>query len=1273
MKRTQKFTYYSRVLKSIFFALLLGIAIQPNEGHAQDSRQFIEIPNLSASNDSVQQFHMSINLGYQSPRDSFDVRIVFPEYRTLSKDESARLIRQGVQIPQQLTYTTHQGYWKKQTIVTLNIIPYIQQDQQIRQLTSFKIDTLKKAATATAFVQTRNLAASQVNLASLSTPQRYTRTSVLASGKWVKIRVAEGGIYQMSTDWLKSAGFNDIKKVKLYGYGGLMQDSILGDDMTDDLIEVPLYRRSGSLLFYAEGTRTYIHEESGALRRHINNPYSAYSYYFLTEGDSPLDWSTERESELTPVDTVAYVRNYAINEYDSYSWYHGGRQFYDSYDFATNSSRSIHIDLPGFYQACPDEKPSVAMAASGTQSCRVTLTLNGESAGSFSIPAISSQYTSANEKGYYLTAQPQSSNTLKIQTTTGVAARLNFICIPYLRKLSLDNGPIIFSTPVKNSLSTCYTVNEADNNTRIWKIGTGATLKTHEVYGSLNGSNYQVNLVQDGGRYIALDIADTYESPELVGEIYNQNLHADSAYDMVIIIPTSGKLYDQAKRLADFHEQHDGLRTKIVKAVELYNEFSSGTPDATAYRRYLKMLYDKATTEKDLPKYLLLFGDCVWDNRMITEDWKNASPDDYLLAYESDYSLGTLNNYTSDDYFGLLDDGEGEKITAEKIDLGIGRFTVSTPEEAKIMVDKVIAYAQNTNYGNWQNTICFMADDGDANLHMTDAESVINNNQSYLQNFNVKKIYWDAYERTTTATGNSYPQAETDIKTVLQNGALIMNYSGHGSPSQLSHEKVMVTNDFNYTTGKLPLWIMASCEIDPYDDPNDLNIGRTAVLCANGGAIGMICAARTVVSDKNNYLNRTLTQALLKPQSDGSATTLGEALMTTKNDLITDRLDLTDNKLRYVLIGDPALRLNIPTARIFIDSINGQSVKQRIQLKAGQTATIQGYITDINGEKIENWEGVVSATLFDIEQTITCKNNDNSASTNYVYKTWSRTLFDGTDSIKNGKIQMSIPIPIDISYSEESGKLVMYAINTEKNREANGNTTQLFMNGTASNVAIDSIGPDVYLYLNHPDFSNGGRVGNNATFYATLTDSSGINNTGNGIGHNIELSIDNDESMTYVLNNYFQYDFGKYTSGSITYPLNNLPDGNHTLTLRVWDLQNNPSVTTLNFVVTQTWTPSIYISAKSENVNTVTFKISIDGQQLQQETPYTIKIYDLQGRNLWNGSSILQATNYGTYEWNLCSQNNVPMTSGIYIFYVEAQIDGKTIKSQTEKFVVSKQ
>lgn len=1270
MKRIKRLSHIPTLILQAVCCVLLGLALFPQKGQAQHALQFIEIPPIAADNDSARHFSLSVNLGYQSQRDSFDVRIVFPEYRTLSRDEANRLMQKGFQFPSTLTYTTQQATWKKQAIVTLDIIPYVQQDKQYRQLVSFKIDTLRKSSGSPTFVQARSTTRSQVSLASLSTPQRYAKNSVLSSGKWVKIRVAESGIYQMSADWLKSAGFNDISKVKLYGYGGLMQDSILGDNMIDDLSEVPLYRRNGNVLFYAEGTRTYIHKSSGALQRHINNPYSAYSYYFLTEGENPMEWPTTTGASQAPSDTVDYVRSYVINEYDSYSWYHGGRQFYDSYDFATNNSRSIHIELPGFYQACTDEKPSVAMATSSTQSCMVNLTLNGENAGSFSIPALGSQYTSANEKGYYLTAQPQRSNTLNIRTTAGVAARLNFICVPYLRTLSVTDGALPFSTAATGT-TLCYSVQNANSNTRIWHIGRGTT--TGEVPGQLNGSNYRANLLQDGERYIALDITATYDSPELVGNVTNQDLHADSAYQMVIIIPTSGKLYDQAKRLADFHEQHDGLRIKIVKASELYNEFSSGTPDATAYRRYMKMLYDKATTEAEMPKYLLLFGDCVWDNRMITEDWKGASPDDYLLAYESDYSLGTLYNYTTDDYFGLLDDGEGAKIVNEKIDLGIGRFTVSTPEEAKIMVDKVIAYAQNTTYGNWQNTICFMADDGDANLHMTDAESVISNNQTYLQNFNVKKIYWDAYNRTATATGNSYPQAQADIKTVLQNGALIMNYSGHGSPAQLSVEKVMVTSDFGYTTDKLPLWIMASCEIDPYDDPNDMNIGRTAVLNAHGGAIGMICAARTVVSDKNNYLNRTLTQALLKPQADGSATTLGEALMTTKNSLVTSGMDRTDNKLRYVLIGDPALRLNVPTARIVIDSINGQSVKQRVQLKAGQTATICGYITNANGDKLENWDGMVSTTLFDIEQTVTCKNNDNSASTNYVYRTWSKSLFDGSDSIRNGKIRVEIPIPIDISYSNNSGKLVMYAINTDRTQEANGNTTQLFMNGTSTDLTTDTVGPKVYIYLNHPDFSNGGLVGNEATFYATLSDSSGINNTGNGVGHDIELCIDNDENMTYVLNSYFQYDFGKYTSGSITYPLSGLPDGNHTLTLRVWDLQNNPSVTTLDFIVTQTWNPSVYVSAQTAD-NTVTFNISIDGQQLQQETPYTIKVYDLQGHNLWNGDGTLQATNYGTHNWNLCaSYGGAPVSSGLYICYVEALINGKKVKSRIEKIIVHRQ
>lgn len=1235
----------------------------------------------------------SVSLGRTQPADSFSLRMVFPEYRTLSPRQVARLNLKPEEWPRQQTFSISHSTHRGQTTLTLSACPYVRQGSRaLRQLIRYDIDTLRLQPDSRQWERwhsapARTRAATAAPTTTTGAPAgRYAEQSVLATGRWVKIRVSEEGIYQLTSEWLRSAGFSDASRVKLYGYGGLMQDSILGDGMTDDLIEVPLFRRTGGeLLFFAEGTRTLITDDEGRLERHVDNPYSSYSYYFLTEGDAPASWPAATPAVTQPADTVSSVKNYVIEEYDTYSWYSGGRQFYDSYNFATDgNSRTLRFNLPDFSSACSDERPAISMAAGGTQACQVIITLDGQQAGSLSIPALPDQYTLAVERGRQLSASPTSGSvSLNIRTTAGIEARLNYVRIPYLRTLSAANGPVVFRMPATtDGRPRCYRVSNATSATRLWHLSAGG--QAAEVNGTLNGSSLFATLPAEGGRYVALDTEADYATPEYVGEVTNQNLHGDSQpYDMVIIIPTSGQLREQAERLADFHSRHDALRVKVVTAGEIYNEFSSGTPDATAYRRYLKMLYDRAGSDADMPRYLLLFGDCVWDNRMLTEAWRDADPDDYLLAYESDYSLGSLRNYATDDYFGLLDDGEGADLRTESIDLGIGRFTVSTAEEAEIMVDKTIRYTENAQPANWQNSICLMADDGDANLHMTDAESVESTNAELLSNFNVRKIYWDAYERTSTATGYTYPQARSELLSCLtESGALIMNYTGHGSPSQLSIEKVLTTSDFEYTTSRLPLWVMASCEIDPYDDPHDQNIGRTAVLNAQGGAIGMICAARTVSSDRNNYLNRLLTRALLTPVTEADSicpATLGHALMTAKNELITNGMDMTDNKLRYVLIGDPALRLNVPTWRVVIDSINNHPTNdtgdELIQLKAGQTATLVAHIETPDGQLVTDWNGTVSTTLFDVEQTITCRNNDNSASAPLSYNAWNKTLFNGTDSVRSGRIRTTLPIPIDISYSTAPARLVMYAAQAAGNRLAHGYTTQLSLNGTATDLVTDTAGPELYIYLNHPDFADGGQVGSNATFYATLADTSGINNTGNGVGHDIELSIDNDELTTYVLNNYFQYEFGSYTRGSITYPLSDLTPGSHTLTLRVWDLQNNPSEATLHFTVAKTWTPQLYATAhRNEGSNELTFEISLDGPLPENAVPYTVRVFDLRGRNLWNGSGTLQSgTTHDELRWNGSSPSGAPLLSGLYIYYVEAQADGQKLKSQADKIVVGRQ
>ena len=144
---------------------------------------------------------------------------------------------------------------------------------------------------------------------------------------------------------------------------------------------------------------------------------------------------------------------------------------------------------------------------------------------------------------------------------------------------------------------------------------------------------------------------------------------------------------------------------RIVPADELYKEFSSGTPDATAYRRYMKMLYDRAATEADTPRYLLLMGDGAWDNRMRTQDWAGCDLDDFLLCFESENSFSHVNCYVSDDFFCLLDDeetiadGQTNGRYSGKPDVAVGRFPARTAEEAAVLVDKTIAYATNAQGG----------------------------------------------------------------------------------------------------------------------------------------------------------------------------------------------------------------------------------------------------------------------------------------------------------------------------------------------------------------------------------------------------------------------------------------------------------------------------------------------------------------------------------------------------------------------------------------------
>lgn len=1224
------------------------------------------------------------NIGKDINKEGYSVQIFYPEFTALTQAETKHIKKWNLKnITDSIVINQQLGVSRKNGILDISFVPIIRKKKTLYKLESFKlvvkpIEAKKQKSTSLKYSK-------ETTNTTESSP--YAQHSVLANGRWAKIAVSKEGVYQLTSTFLSSLGFKNPERVKLYGYGGLVQDSVINYSGNtpdyDDLKEVPLYRTtSGKLLFYANGVTRWRFTQGKW--RHINNPYSSLSYYFITEGDNPAKFTTQKV-ESTNQATRNTVMGHALYEEDAYSWYSGGQQFYDSYDFAYGNSKTYSLKTPNVTSSTA--YVTIVFSASDNSATNVSVSLNNKSLGSFSIPLLNN--TDNGETGYkakvvektFATTNLNSeNNSFKFTTTAGHAARLDYIRITYPQTLNLTDTYLNFSDPNKSG-SGYYSIQSADDNTRIWRLGTSQR-DVQEIQGVLENGSYNVALPDVTDNYVAVNTNATFPTPSFIEQINNQDLHSDQNYDMVIIVPESGKLTEQAERLAAFHASHDSLQVKIVNAAQIYNEFSSGTPDAMAYRRYMKMLYDRAGNNyNNLPKYLILFGDAAWDNRMILSQWKAYNPKDYLLCYESWNSINEIDCYVTDDYFGYLDDGEGKNITSDKIDLAIGRFPVSTAADAKVMVDKIIQYGNNKNTGAWKNRICIMGDDdNDNNSLMADAEEIATRIESKQPSYLIKRVYWDAYDRVSSATGNTYPKITEELQNLMKQGVLIMNYTGHGSPSQISHEKVLTLSDFqDNKTDKLPLWISASCEIAPFDS-QESTIGESAVLNPNGGAIAFMSATRSVYSTRNKYLNKFYMDYVLDSDENGKRYSIGEALLKTKIALVSslsgsDRYmtDKTINKLKYNILGDPAIVLTTPNNNIVVDSINGAPLNngENVALAAGSIVQINGHIENVSGNALDSFNGTVTISVYDRKESITCKNNANTKISPFTFYDRSKKLFEGTASVKNGIFSFQFPLTLDASYSESTGLMSLYAVSEDDSTEAHGASEQFYINSSVI-PENDTIGPKIYGYLNNPEFKDGGTVNTTPYFVAQIEDASGINATGSGIGHDLELTIDGNASTSYILNDYFTTDFGTYKKGTVRYSLPELSVGQHRLSFRAWDMQNNSSTAILNFRVSKQDNPHILNIYCSENPATTQTTFTIAYDRPNANIKFHLDVFDSYGQQVWkkviNGQS---SDGYYPISWDLTNSSGIPLPGGVYLYKVSIQSEnGGKISSKTKKLII---
>ena len=1111
-----------------------------------------------------------------------------------------------------------------------------------------------------------------VPILTLSSDERYTRTSVLSNGKWVKIRVAESGVYKLTAKTLRSMGFNDPQAVRLFGYGGAVLPETNLQNLTDDLPEQALWQEGSDLLFYAKGPVEW--KRVGKKFIQDVNTYSDYGYYFLTDctdGEkAQIDTMKTKDVIGTLVEQYSDV---ALYDPDDFSWYRSGRRMFEGYDYATGSGRSYKFKIPGIN--ADSVLMEIAFSTSSSATSKLSVSVNGKEAGVINIGATGSQEVATIKEGSLVSRNAFSDESqvrLVHNAASGVNAHLDYIRLNFNRRLAMyGSSTVVRMSSYLNSVS--FNIKDSNADVVVWRINSdGKTELVPSVWS--DGSTVTLSAsFTPKDLLVAVNPKGAFPEPQVVGVVENQNLHGMDSVDMVIVVPTSGRLTSQAERLAEAHRTIDSLRVVVARADMIYNEFSSGTPDATAIRRFMKMLYDRGNKDT-APRYLLLMGDGAWDNRMRVSDWKGNNPDDYLLCYESYNSTSHIDSYVMEDYYGLLDDTEGEKLFTEKVDIGVGRLPVLSLSDASASVDKIIDYMLGKNAGAWCNKIMVLGDDGDDNAHMAGADEVAEMFERLYPGVNVRKVYWDAYKMDVTASNNGYPSIRKYLLEQFDDGALIVDYSGHGSTEVLSHELVLSKADMSaLSSPRPPFWIMASCDIAPFDCPLE-SMGLNLIRNRKGGAIGLLSTTRTVYANLNQSINRSFTRYVLATDEAGRRYALGDALRLAKNELVSSGVgetDMTVNKIHYVLLGDPALRLALPELSVVVDSFAGISSTEMGQASAGSVITVSGHV-ERNGEKVTDFNGELSSIVFDNERLITCYNNLKTAEENFTFKYRDRILYSGTDSVKKGEFAFKFPVPLDINYSNEKGGISLYAKNGNKAESANGFYDNFIVGGTAPGLVVDNVGPEVLkLYLNTPSFQYGEKVNITPYFVAELRDSSGLNTSGNGLGHDIQLIIDNNPEWTWVLNSYFRQNAGDYTHGTVAFSIPELPEGNHTLMFRAWDVMNNSTTVYLGFKVVGDLEPQFTVDVtESPARESTTFIIKHD--RPAQDAKITVQVFSSDGTQQWITSTTdASASGVAMIQWNLHGSSGHRMQPGLYFARVSLESGEGSAQTSCKLIIVS--
>ena len=979
--------------------------------------------------------------------------------------------------------------------------------------------------------------------------RRPARKAALPGGTWLRILVAEEGIYRISGADLEAAGasLGDIDPASLrLHYGGGKALPIDEINPPQPMPEVGLVVEDGGdgrldaddfVLFWAESVSRWEYAPASRSFQYRHNLYTHENAYWLGFGGGGEGRRAEQRSGALAASDPQQPASYRVRVHEEAEQFilnqlvgiNSGNTWYWEYfrGNARNFPVVVRQAAPGpvavrlGFIGVPNTRPRFEVRWNQEVIETVTFATGGPIA-SDTLWATRGAQEGLNHLGIFHSGNP---------------SRFDWYEVEYSRGFVAERGELLCTYPLTGT-TQFRLAGFAAEQPRVFEVSAGLTEVVDFAYDAQAGTVVFQDQPGDVPRHYAVGGPATWKRPVRIELDLPGNLATGArGADWVAIYHRDFRA--AAERLAQWRAEDDRfgppLRAAAIDVQDIYDEFSGGLLDPAAIRNFLAYA---AEHWDPAPLFVTLVGDGSYD-------YKNnsaLSQGNWIPAFQDGDS-------TYDEWY--------TRVVGDDLfpDMAIGRLTVQTAAEADALADKLIAYDRAPELGPWQSRVALVSDDLNNRDKPYLTESYFIRDSEYMarhvlpEALDLTKLYIAQFP----LEGREKPRARDEFIRLFNKGALILTYLGHGTYNRLAHEWMFfLSRDLDKLNngGRLPLFFTAASQVGVFDDPVRISIPEALLKKEDGGVIGMICATRVGWHDSNVELANQFYRQLYHTEREHVP--IGLALTEAKQLLLllpeyapnsSQAYARFRNIQRYSLFGDPATRLAMPRFQVQVNVADS--------LRALGEVAIAGQVLDAAGAPATAYEGQVWLQAFD--------SSEESDLEGYTYEQTGAPIFRGRFPVVEGRFNAAFRVPKDITYGGRNGRISAY-VWSDDSPAAFGAANRLVLAGTAEGVEADVEGPEISLRF---EGAKGTKIPRQTVLLASIADPSGINITGE-TGHGIELAIDDE---LFTLTELYSVQGGDYRQGVIEFPMPELETGKHEIRLKAWDNFNNSSRTTVSVSV----------------------------------------------------------------------------------------------------------